>query len=81
MKIKHEKLTPTLPDGHKWRKDYVLCVHPGTHRHHRLRPTLAHADFCHLGQIHHSSDFPCFHIDTKHHTTVCGCGIQKLNPI
>ena len=30
--IKHEKLTPTLPTGHKWRKDYVLCSSPGTHR-------------------------------------------------
>ena len=29
--IKREKLTPTLPAGHKWRNDYVLCVNPGTH--------------------------------------------------
>jgi monoamine oxidase len=30
--IKHEKLTPTLPAGHRWRNDYVLCANPGTHR-------------------------------------------------
>lgn len=27
-----EKLTHTLPPGHKWRKDYVLEANPGTHK-------------------------------------------------
>ena len=27
-----EKLNPTLPAGHKWRKDYVLEANPGTHK-------------------------------------------------
>jgi len=27
-----EKLKPTLPPGHKWRKDYVLEADPGTHK-------------------------------------------------
>ena len=30
-RLKHEKLTPNLPAGHKWRKDYVLCINPGTY--------------------------------------------------
>lgn len=30
--MKHEKLNPTLPAGHRWRKDYVLELDPGTHK-------------------------------------------------